>query len=287
LGVTAIGREAWDDLGGRADLLDLVEDPVPPVGLPSRLDVSGLLADSVALATLSIQRAQVSRGHLDRLPRVHLAGGRIATSARSERHLRVNGSTVEGWAPLSGFWRASDGWVRTHGNYPHHADRLAHLLGLTADASKEDVAAAIATRGSFELEDAAAEAGAIVGAVRTPDEWAAHPQAGVIADSPLIAVRRHDGAGPRPWNDGAARPLDGVRVLDLTRVIAGPVATRDLAFAGADVLRVDSPRLDTGPGKRSTRLDLASAADRRVFADLLTRADVIVTGYRPGALGGR
>src|SRR5690606_27536425 len=85
--------------------------------------------------------------------------------------------------------------------------------------------------------------------------------------------------------------LDGIRVLDLTRVIAGPVAGRDLAFAGADVLRIDSPRLpeipwqhlDTGQGKRSTALDLASAGDRARFEELLSTADVVITGYRPGA----
>ena len=93
--------------------------------------------------------------------------------------------------PLSGFWRTGDGWVRTHGNYPHHADRLTELLGLHPSSSKEEVSAAIATRGALELEDAAAEAGAIVGAVRTPEEWAAHPHAAAVDSSPLVAVRRH------------------------------------------------------------------------------------------------
>jgi crotonobetainyl-CoA:carnitine CoA-transferase CaiB-like acyl-CoA transferase len=292
VGVSGIGRRAWRDLGGRSDALDLVEDPTPPVGLSSALDVSGLLADSVALATLAIQQVQVSRGQRATLPRVRIAGDRIATSAQSERHLRIDGAAVGIWAPMSGFWRSSDGWVRTHGNYPHHADRLARVLGVSSGASKTEVAAAVAARRSVELEDAAAEAGAIVGAVRSREEWAAHPHAASVARSPLITVRDHGGAAPRRWANGGTRPLDGVRVLDLTRVIAGPAATRDLAFAGADVLRVDSPRLpeigwqhlDSGPGKRTTLLDLGSVADRRTFEDLLSTADVVVTGYRPGSL---
>jgi len=290
--VTGIGRSAWRDLDGRAELLDLVEDAAPPVGLDSKLDVSGLLADSVALATLTIQQIQVARGLVSALPEVRLDGDRIATSAQSERHLRIDGRAPTLWSPLSGFWRTGDGWVRTHGNYPHHADRLTHLLGLEPGSSKEAVAAAIGSRGASELEDAAADAGPIVGAVRTPEEWAAHPHAAVVATARLIAVRRLGDAAPRRWPAGPERPLGGVRVLDLTRVIAGPTATRDLAFAGADVLRVDSPRLreievqhlDTGPGKRSTQLDLSEAADRRVFERLLSEADVVVTGYRPGSL---
>lgn len=292
MGISAVGRRAWLDLGGQPELLGLVEDPRPPVGLSSRLDVSGLLADSVALATLTLQQVQVARGQRDALPAVRLAGDRITTSAQSERHLRIGGSAPELWAPLSGFWRSRDGWVRTHGNYPHHSDRLRTVLGLRSDASKEQVSAAIAGRDAVELETAAAEVGAVVGAVRTPAAWAAHAHALAIAETPLIRVEHRDGAGARPWGGGAGRPLAGVRVLDLTRVIAGPAATRDLAFAGADVLRVDSPRLpeiswqhlDSGPGKRTTLLDLASAADRRVFEELLSDADVVVTGYRPGAL---
>jgi crotonobetainyl-CoA:carnitine CoA-transferase CaiB-like acyl-CoA transferase len=292
LGVSGIGRSAWLDLGGRAELLELVEDPKPPVGLSARLDVPGLLADSVALATLTLQQIQVARGQRDRLRAVRLAGDRISTSAQSERHLRINGSTPELWAPLSGFWRCRDGWVRTHGNYPHHSDRLRKVLGLSTDASKDQVSDAIAGRDAVDLESAAADTGAVVAAVRTPQEWAAHPHALAVTDTPLIGIGHREGAEPGVWSSAAAHPLSGIRVLDLTRVIAGPAATRDLAFAGADVLRVDSPRLpeiswqhlDSGPGKRTALLDLASAADRRVFEELLSRADIVVTGYRPGAL---
>jgi crotonobetainyl-CoA:carnitine CoA-transferase CaiB-like acyl-CoA transferase len=185
----------------------------------------------------------------------------------------------------------ADGWVRTHANYPHHADRLRDLLGLSADAGAATLRAVLAERAGAELEEAAASAGAIVAQVRDVDTWCAHPQHAALARRPLVDLQRSGDADPRGWSAGPL-PLSGVRVLDLTRVIAGPVGTRDLAYAGADVLRLDSPRtpelpwqhLDTGQGKRSALVDLTTYGGRAVLADLLASADVVVTGYRPGSL---
>uniref|UniRef100_UPI001968ADBD CoA transferase n=1 Tax=Streptomyces scabiei TaxID=1930 RepID=UPI001968ADBD len=117
-----------------------------------------------------------------------------------------------------------------------------------------------------------------------------------VAARPLVEHERLDTAPARvlaPLGDASPLlPAAGLRVLDLTRVIAGPVAGRALALLGADVLRVDPPGLpeipdqhtDTGSGKRSALLDLGRAADRRAFEELLAAADVVLTGYRPGAL---
>lgn len=286
------GTRAWADLGGDPGDALLVDDPVPPLGLGSRLAVDRLLSDSAAVATLAIQRAQSARMPGGGAQRVQVAGDRVATAAQSERHLLVDGAAPAVWAPLSGFWRAADGWVRTHGNYPHHAARLARLLGISDDAGRADIAAAIADWPAHALEDAAAAAGAIAGAVRTRTEWTAHPHGAQLAAAPLIGVRGVPGAAPRRWPGADSAPLDGIRILDLTRVIAGPTGTRDLALAGADVLRIDSPRLpepdwqhlDTGAGKRSALLDLDAVADRRTFDELLANANAVVTGYRPGAL---
>jgi hypothetical protein len=131
--------------------------------------------------------------------------------------------------------------------------------------------------------------------VRTSAQWAAHEQGQLAAAQPLLTTERIGGRAPRglpALSGGILLPAAGLRVLDLTRVLAGPVATRTLALLGADVLRIDAPQLpesqqahnDTGLGKRSTVLDLGSAVDRRVFDELLDSADVVVTGYRPGAL---
>lgn len=289
--MTTIGQQAWADLGGDPMALDLITPPEPPIALDCSLDAAGMLGDCVGLATLAAAEVLAARGG-PAPTSVTVDGARVTTAAQSERHFRLDGRAPEVWAPFSGFWEASDGWVRTHGNYPHHAERLARLLGLTAAASKEQVAGALARRTAQELEDAAAAAGAILGAVRTPEAWSRHPQAAAIGTLPVVERQVDDGAAPSPWPAAEGGPLAGVRVLDLTRVLAGPVATRNLAFLGADVLRIDSPHLpetgwihlDTGAGKRSATLDLRARGDRATFDDLLDDADVVVTGYRPGAL---
>jgi hypothetical protein len=116
-GVTPIGRRAWADLDGDPTLLELVRPATPPIELTASVDVSGLLGDSVALATLGLQELHGARSGEGDLPAVRLAGDRIRTSAQSERHLTIDGERPSVWAPLSGFWRTADGWVRTHGNY--------------------------------------------------------------------------------------------------------------------------------------------------------------------------
>ncbi|WP_166851357.1 CoA transferase [Isoptericola sp. BMS4] len=234
---------------------------------------------------------------------------RVAASFASDRLLRLDGRPVDGFAPLSGFFRTADGWVRTHANYPHHRTRLLRLLDLHDGADREELAARLAGTSGAALEDDAARAGAIVARVRTPEEWRASGPGDAARGGPLVRVRRREHvaehvlspgsrervpelAHVRPMERTWSRPLEGVRVLDLTRVIAGPVATRALAQLGADVLRVDPPvpaeirwqHLDTGQSKRSALLDLHDAGDRRHAQELLDGADVLVTGYRPGAL---
>ncbi len=285
----AVGAEAAADLG-LTTAAAAIREGSGRLPWTSTLAVGRLAADCVALSSLAIDGARAARdGGGAGAIRVDL--GRIAASFASERVLRIDGAEPEAWAPLSGFWPSRDGWVRTHANYPHHEHALRTVLGVPAGASREAVAGAIRERPSTDLEEQAHRAGAIVAAVRTGDAWRRHPQALAVASRPLIEVTRREGAPPRPWWRSGA-PLSGVRVLDLTRVITGPVAGRDLALAGADVLRVDPPHLpetgwihlDTGQGKRSTVLDLADGSDRDRFAGLLRTADVVLSGYRPGSL---
>ena len=296
-GVGRFGTRAWADLGEDPALLDRIEAPTRPVPLPSTLAVGELAADSVALASLAVNLVRATRTAGARpapgaVPRVRIVPERVAASYRSERLFRHDGEPMRAWAPLSGFWEAADGWVRTHGNYPHHAQRLRTLLGLPDSAGPEQLRTAVAAREAAALEDGAAEVGAILARVRDAETWRAHPQSLAIAGRPLVEHVRRGEATPRRWPDAGPLPLSGVRVLDLTRVIAGPVATRDLAFAGADVLRVDTPHtpeievqhLDTGQGKRSTLLELTSRTGLAALTVLLAEADVVVTGYRPGSL---
>ncbi|MGW4163031.1 CoA transferase [Streptomyces sp. NPDC004788] len=283
----------WSALGGDPALLDRVAYGGPAGLLGARLPVMDLARAAVAVAGLAAVE------HAGAAGRVRVDDGAVATAFVSERHLRVDGRAPVNFAPLSRFWRAADGWVRTHANYPHHKAALLAALDPGSD-SVEDVAAAIGERKAVEVETAVYGAGGLAVALRTPEEWAAHEQGREVAARPLLTRERLDEAAPRRGTAGRGagggraggsegRPL---RVLDLTRVIAGPVATRTLALLGADVLRIDPPgnpelpdqHADTGVGKRTAALDLDRPSDRRTFDELLDAADVLVTGYRPGAL---
>ncbi|NNH68735.1 hypothetical protein HLB23_02375 [Nocardia uniformis] len=264
--------------------------PDPDTNLAATLPVWSLAGGAVAAFAAATDRRRQASGFAE-VPQ-RLEPGRVAAAFSSEKLLRIDGAGIDQFAELSGFFRAADGWVRTHANYPHHRTRLLEALALPADSGREDLVARIAGLPAADIEARADEFGAIAVRVRSEQEWADSPQGKAAAAGPLVAVDRR---GDRDEFEtvGAATqmlPLRGVRVLDLTRVIAGPVATRALALLGADVLRIDPPGLpeipwqylDVCQGKRSTLLDLR--ADRAVFDELLRTADVLVTGYRPGAL---
>ncbi|MEV8597920.1 CoA transferase [Streptomyces sp. NPDC052012] len=282
---------AWSALGGDPALLARVSTVERPGVLHARLPVRELARACVGACALAAAELGARRAGTDEVPAVRVDDGAVATAFVSERHLLVDGRAPVNFAPLSRFWRTADGWVRTHANYPHHRARLLAALGVPEDPAA--VAAALAERSAREVEETVYARGGLAVALRTPGEWAAHAQGAAVAGRPLVEHGRLDAARTRAFTSVRRDPLlpaAGVRVLDLTRVIAGPVATRTLALLGADVLRLDSPRLpelpdqhaDTGFGKRSARLDLR--ADRRAFEELLAAADVVVTGYRPGAL---
>lgn len=209
----------------------------------------------------------------------------------------------QGFAPLSGFWRTQDGWIRLHANYPHHEQRLLEALGAT---SAEGAAQRLGSMAALEAEAAIQAHGGIAAAVRTRAQWLASDMGRAAGSGPWIAVEHADGTASglelqelaatatAPRQDGRpdGLPLKGVRVLDLTRVIAGPVATRLLAALGADVLRIDPPAfpeiqaqfVDTAFGKRSVEADLTEPENQQRLRQLLAGADLVVTGYRSGAL---
>ncbi|CAL2062070.1 MULTISPECIES: CoA transferase [Streptomyces] len=286
---------AWTALGGDPALLSRVTTVERPGTLAARLPVRRLARACVGACALAAAELGARRTGRAEVPGVRVDDGAVAAAFRSERLLRVDGRAPLSFAPLSRFWRTADGWVRTHANYPHHRARLLDALGLPADATPATVAALLAGRTALGTEETVHAAGGLAVALRTPREWRATEQAALVAARPLVE-RATLGAAPvraLPPLDTAAAPLlpaAGVRVLDLTRVLAGPVATRTLALLGADVLRLDAPWLpelpdqhaDTGLGKRSATLDLAARPD--AFEELLAGADVVVTGYRPGAL---
>lgn len=265
----------WAELGADPRALDDVVHPSVPVPLPSRLSTGELAWASVGAATLTAGRHPSS-----------LDPDRIAVAYRSDHVLAIDSASPPVWSPFSGFWRASDGWIRTHGNYPHHAAGLRTGLRLPVGAGAEQVRDAVAERSCAEAVAAIVAARGLAVPVLRDDPV----DDGARRRAPLLDIGRVEAQrGPRrDVPGGEALPLDGIRVLDLTRVIAGPVCTRTLALFGADVLRIDPPELpepewqhlDTGHGKRSARLDAHSER----FHELLAEADAVVLGYRPAAL---
>ncbi len=215
------------------------------------------------------------------------------------RLLCVDGKVPEIWDKLSGLYpcgpAVSEGYVRVHANFAHHRDRALAVLGCPPGAETERAAveAALANWRAEDFEQEAADARSVVAALRTFEAWDRHPHGRALAEVPVVSFERIGDAPPLslPPLGAHGRPLSGVRVLDLTRVLAGPVAGRTLAAHGADVMLVNSPNLpnivaiaDTSRGKLSTLLDLTKPVDRQRLAALAGDAHIFMQGYRPGAL---
>ena len=195
------------------------------------------------------------------------------------------------WDDIAGDYETADGWIRLHTNAPHHKVAALAVLarGRREPRTARAVAAAVKHWHGAELERAIVEAGGCAAELRTEDEWLTHPHGSAVTAEELVAFASTTGAAGRYWQPNPVRPLAGIRVLDLTRVIAGPVATRFLAGFGADVLRIDSPDWnepalvpETTLGKRSARLDIRRDPD--VLSELIAGADIVVHGYRADAL---
>jgi crotonobetainyl-CoA:carnitine CoA-transferase CaiB-like acyl-CoA transferase len=215
---------------------------------------------------------------------------------RSERYLRIDDGPPPALRdPVTGFYETRDGrWIQLHTNFAHHLQGVLNVLG--CDNAHSAVAAAIRSWDGAALDQTLADAGLCAALIRTPDEWAALDQAKAIARLPLFEIERIGDAPAEPLPHGRAdRPLAGVRVLDLSRIIAGPVAGRALAHHGAHVLLINGPHLpniaplviDNGRGKRSAVLDLRAAAGCEALRGLAAGADVFLQAYRPGALAAR
>ncbi|HKM63399.1 MAG TPA: CoA transferase [Acidisphaera sp.] len=274
----------WNALGGG-------EKPaVTFVGegeLPSAFAVSDLAAGATGAAALAVaELIGVATGHtpsvsVDR----RLASLWFGTSIRPEGWARPSL-----WDAIAGNYAASDGWIRLHTNAPHHQAAALAVLGV--DADKDAVRAAVACWKADDLEAAIVGNGGCAARMRTQAEWAEHPQGKAVAAEPLAWWETNGAAAaPDDLARDPARPLAGVRVLDLTRVLAGPAATRFLAGFGADVLRIDPPTWDEPAivpemtlGKRCARLDLRAPENRDHLLGLLAEADVVVHGYRSDAL---
>jgi len=289
-------RCLWTDLGGAADLAGRVDLVGPQGVLPSIYDVTGFASATVGAAALAVAELAAVRSGA---PLAAVEVDRLGASAsfRFEGLLQAEGWQLPPiWDPVAGDHPTADGWIRLHTNYRHHLDAVLAVLGVPAD--REAVAAEVARWKADELESAVVAAGGCAAVMRSAEAWALHPAGQATADERPVVIGApvpiSGGTGPDLSQPARRAPLAGIRVLDLTRVIAGPVATRFLAGYGADVLRIDPPGFDEVPallpeataGKRTAFLDLADPADRTRFEALVAEAHVVVGGFRPGALRG-
>ena len=263
-------------------------DPI----LGNRFPVSE--AAAVALAAGGIAASDLWALKTGRRQQVRVDVRKAGISLRATLVMRLNGGPPPpSWAdgnPLVDLYRCRDGrWVHLHGNFPHLAAGTMAVLGCSRD--RAEITAAVARRDAQELEDALAANRQCGAMARTAEEWAAHPQGQAMADLPRVEIIKLADSDPRPVPAGD-RPLDGVRVLDLTRILAGPTHARTLAQYGADVLHITSPNLpssqvwvmDTNQGKLSAYLDLDAPTDVDRLRQLATEADVFAQGFRSQAL---
>jgi hypothetical protein len=257
--------------------------------LPSYFATTDLAAAAVGAAALALRELMLAQGALE--GRV-VVNRRLASLWFGWSLHPVGWQLPPLWDALAGDYVCADGWIRLHTNASHH--RQAALAVLGCAAQRQAVEQAVQGWRGLELEAAVVAQGGCAAQLRSIRQWSEHPQGCAVAGEALIAwAPGADAAAERygSWAWSASRPLAGLKVLDLTRVLAGPVATRFLAGYGADVLRIDAPGWDEPGvipevtlGKRCARLDLSQAADRTIFEGLLAQADVLVHGYRPQAL---
>lgn len=289
-------RDALQGLWRALDMPDEAMDYVDLSGgepvLPSSFAVGTAAQASMAAAALAAAELWTLRG----APRQRVAVDMLHAAQECRSYFTLDGVAPEVHDKLTGVYRCGDGgWVRIHANFAHHRDGALALLGCPTGPSttRQAVEQALSQRRALDVEQEAADAGLVVAAMRSFEEWDRHPQCLALAGQPVMTVERIGEADPRPLPRYThdARPLKDIRVLDLTRIIAGPVCGRALAAYGADVMLINSPHLpnietiaETSRGKLSVHADLETADGRIALANLLRSAHVFVQGYRPGAM---
>ena len=283
--------DLWTLAGGDASALDTVTLTGQEPQLPSSFRVAAAAQASIAAAALAA--AQVWKVRSGQSQDVAVDMRHAVVECRSERYLRVDDKPPPpAWDAIAGIYKTRDRrFVRLHTNFPDHRDAVCKVLNCKPE--RDEVQAALMQWDGEAFETAAYSNGGVVAMMRSHEEWSASPHAKALAALPPVSIEKIGEAAPKPWPAGD-RPLAGVRVLDLSRVIAGPVAGRTLAVHGADVLLISGPDLpaipwltiDTGRGKLTSFVELKSEQGRASLRDLLAGADIFSQGYRPRALAG-
>lgn len=283
-------RSLWRIAGLPDDALSFIDLPGRDPVFPSSFAVGTAAQATIGAAALAACELGFARG----VERQRVSVDMTHAAVECTGAFTVDGKEPETWGRFSGLYRCADGYVRIHANFEHHQDGALLLLGLDPrTATREDAERALLSWRAGDYENAAAERGLVVTMLRTFDEWDATPQGQAIAAQPLMTITRIGDAPALalPSLSADARPLDGLRVLDFTRILAGPVGGRALAAFGADVMLVNGPHLpnipaiaDTSRGKRSALLDLRSPSDRETLWHLIDDGHVFAQGYRPGGI---
>lgn len=289
----SIAGQMWAGVGGSDDVASRLRFtgngdmscPFPVMDLAAAsFGVAGLAVSALLGATfLEAPAVTVDRRQATTWFDFPIAPSRFLDS--TERH-----GLHQRW--MAEFRTADDQWVRIQATYPTLRRRMLSALDLERSSTPEDVERTIAGLNAEEAERRLVEAGAAAAIARTLDDWQRHPQGRAVAVEPVAAITATS-LGPTQWRPTRERPLLGIRVLDMTRVVAAPMATRFLASLGAEVLRIDCPDSDEvelfgvhdiSLGKRWALLDARTSEGNRRLRDLISGADVMVHGYRPGAL---
>lgn len=292
---SSVVAHLWRATSGQEEAVESLSLPLvtgPRVVLPSAFDVTGLASGAVAVATQAAADLLAARqGTSTRSVSVHSQDA--CAAFQPEVWFTPQGWTLPPlWDPLSGNYRTADGWIRLHANYAAHRAAVEQALGAH---DRDGVAAVVAGLRGVDVESAVIEAGGAAAAMATRADWLASHAGAATATVPAFDITDRPATTPARWS--LARPdapFSGLRVLDLTRVLAGPTCTKFFAAYGADVLRIDPPGFEevaallpeTTQGKRTAALDLTVASDRAVFDELVAQADVIVSGLRSDALAG-
>ncbi|UPK33225.1 CoA transferase [Bradyrhizobium sp. 186] len=285
--------DIWTSVGGDPAARGRVRLTGEEPQIPSSFRVA--VAGQTTIAAAGLAAAEIWRLRGGEVQDVSVDMRHAVVECRSERYLRLDDKPPPpAWDAIAGVYRTGDGrFVRCHTNFRHHRDTICKVLA--CEPEREKVQAALMQWKGEDFETAAYGAGGVVALMRSYDEWSALPQARALAELPLISIEKIGDAPPKHWPKELSRgdrPLAGLRVLDLSRVIAGPVAGRTLAAHGADVLLVSGPELpaipwltiDTGRGKLTSFVELQSEAGRAQLRELLREADIFSQGYRPRAL---
>src|SRR6059036_1319334 len=285
---TIVPIAGWSN--DRAREVDISKDTDPILPTPFRIgETSGAALAAVGLAVSDLWELRTGRRQ-----EIAVDTRQATASLRSTHYMKIDGAPVSTERnAVMGTYPAKDGrWSYLHCNFPNHRAAALSVLGVPED--REAVRQAVAKWDALALEEAIIAAKGAGGMVRTMEEWARHPQAAAIASLPLMEIVKIGESAPEKLPDGD-RPLSGIRVLDLTRVLAGPTCARTLAEHGADVMKITGAHLpslgyqelDTGHGKLSAELDLRAPGDLDILRGLVRKADVFSQGYRPGTLANR